>query len=31
VLDRDALARVDAPRIDVLPAYEFLLATPHAA
>lgn len=28
VLDRDALARVDAPRIEVLPAYEWLLAEP---
>ena len=28
VLDRDALARVDAPRIEVQPAYEWLLAEP---
>ena len=28
VLDRDALARVDAPGIEVQPAYEWLLAAP---
>ncbi|MFA5844568.1 MAG: ATP-binding protein [Coriobacteriia bacterium] len=28
VLDRDALARADAPGVDVLPAYEWLLAAP---
>jgi hypothetical protein len=26
VLDRDALARVDAPGLDVRPVYEWLLA-----
>jgi predicted AAA+ superfamily ATPase len=28
VLDRDALARAEAPGIEVLPAYEWLLAAP---
>ena len=28
VLDRDALTRVDAPEIDVRPAYEWLLTRP---
>jgi hypothetical protein len=28
VLDRDALARVNAPGVEVRPAYEWLLAGP---
>ena len=31
VLDRDALTRVRAPGVEVQPAYEWLLATPHEA